>query len=50
MAHNPMPLVVPCHRVVGSDRKLHGFGAGGVAVKAYLLEMEGVRLVHQRVA
>jgi methylated-DNA-[protein]-cysteine S-methyltransferase len=51
MAHNPMPLIVPCHRVVGSDRKLHGFGApGGVAVKAYLLEMEGVRLVHQRVA
>ena len=42
MARNPLPLVIPCHRVVGSDRRLHGFGApGGLATKAWLLAMEG---------
>ncbi len=41
MARNPFPLVVPCHRVVGSDRGLRGFG-GGLAMKRALLEMEGV--------
>ena len=40
MARNPFPLVIPCHRVVGSDGGLHGYGAGGVGVKARLLEME----------
>jgi methylated-DNA-[protein]-cysteine S-methyltransferase len=41
MARNPFPLMVPCHRVVGSDRGLRGFG-GGLAMKRILLEMEGV--------
>jgi methylated-DNA-[protein]-cysteine S-methyltransferase len=42
MARNPLPLVIPCHRVVGSDRRLHGFGApGGLATKAWLLTLEG---------
>ena len=40
MARNPWPLVVPCHRVIGSAGKLHGYGAGGLTVKASLLEME----------
>jgi methylated-DNA-[protein]-cysteine S-methyltransferase len=40
-ATNPMPLVIPCHRVIGSDGKLHGYGGrGGLATKAWLLEME----------
>ncbi len=40
-ATNPMPLVIPCHRVVGSDGKLHGYGGtGGIPTKAWLLEME----------
>jgi methylated-DNA-[protein]-cysteine S-methyltransferase len=40
-ATNPMPLVIPCHRVLGSDGKLHGYGAaGGLATKAWLLRME----------
>ncbi|MCI0520446.1 MAG: methylated-DNA--[protein]-cysteine S-methyltransferase [Chloroflexi bacterium] len=40
-ATNPMPLVIPCHRVVGADGKLHGYGApGGIKTKAWLLEME----------
>jgi methylated-DNA-[protein]-cysteine S-methyltransferase len=41
-AANPIPLVLPCHRLVGSDRRLHGYGGpGGLATKAWLLRMEG---------
>ncbi len=41
-ATNPMPVVIPCHRVIGSDGKLHGYGAGeGLPTKAWLLELEG---------
>ena len=36
---NPMPIVVPCHRVVGAQGDLGGFG-GGLAVKRWLLELE----------
>ena len=40
-ATNPMPLVIPCHRVLGSDGKLHGYGAGeGLATKEWLLRLE----------
>jgi methylated-DNA-[protein]-cysteine S-methyltransferase len=45
-ATNPMPLVIPCHRVLGSDGKLHGFGApGGLETKAWLLGLEGSWLI-----
>jgi methylated-DNA-[protein]-cysteine S-methyltransferase len=37
---NPIPIVVPCHRVIGSDGSLTGF-AGGIAIKRALLELEG---------
>lgn len=37
---NPIPLWLPCHRVVASDGSLHGFG-GGLAMKQQLLELEG---------
>lgn len=37
---NPLPIVIPCHRVIGSDGSLTGFG-GGVETKRYLLELEG---------
>jgi methylated-DNA-[protein]-cysteine S-methyltransferase len=40
MARNPWPVVVPCHRVVGSDGSLTGFG-GGLAMKERMLLMEG---------
>jgi O-6-methylguanine DNA methyltransferase len=41
-ATNPMPLVLPCHRVIGVDGKLHGYGLGdGVKTKEWLLKMEG---------
>ena len=40
-ATNPMPLVLPCHRVLGSDGKLHGYGGpGGIELKAWLLKLE----------
>ncbi len=45
-ATNPMPLVIPCHRVLGSDGRLHGYGGpGGVVTKAWLLQLEGSRLL-----
>ena len=41
-ATNPMPLVIPCHRVIGADGKLHGYGGGdGLPTKEWLLKMEG---------
>jgi methylated-DNA-[protein]-cysteine S-methyltransferase len=36
---NPLPIVVPCHRVIGADGSLVGFG-GGLDVKARLLDHE----------
>jgi methylated-DNA-[protein]-cysteine S-methyltransferase len=38
---NPIAIIMPCHRVVGSDGRLTGFG-GGIGVKAMLLALEGV--------
>ena len=44
-ATNPMPLVIPCHRVIGRDGKLHGYGlAEGLKTKAWLLKLEGVMI------
>jgi methylated-DNA-[protein]-cysteine S-methyltransferase len=37
---NPLPIIIPCHRVIGSDGKMVGYG-GGVDVKEKLLELEG---------
>jgi methylated-DNA-[protein]-cysteine S-methyltransferase len=39
---NPISIVAPCHRVIGSDGKLTGF-AGGLDAKAFLLRLEGAR-------
>jgi methylated-DNA-[protein]-cysteine S-methyltransferase len=39
---NPLPIVVPCHRVIGSNGTLTGFG-GGVEVKRRLLALEGAK-------
>lgn len=38
--HNPLPILVPCHRVIGRDGSLVGF-AGGLSTKARLLRLEG---------
>jgi methylated-DNA-[protein]-cysteine S-methyltransferase len=43
MGRNPWPIVVPCHRVVGHDGRLTGFG-GGLQMKQRMLELEGARL------
>lgn len=40
MARNPWPIIVPCHRVLGSDGSLTGFG-GGVDMKRRMLQLEG---------
>ena len=37
---NPIPIVIPCHRVIGADRRLTGYG-GGLPLKRALLELEG---------
>ena len=42
---NPLPIIVPCHRVIGSDQTLTGF-TGGLNIKVSLLELEG-RLIEQ---
>ena len=43
VGHNPISIIVPCHRVVGANGSLTGY-AGGVAVKRQLLEHEGADL------
>lgn len=43
MASNPVPIIIPCHRIVGCNGRLTGFSApGGETVKMMLLRMEGV--------
>jgi methylated-DNA-[protein]-cysteine S-methyltransferase len=37
---NPIPVIIPCHRVIGSTGKLTGF-SGGMSMKVYLLKLEG---------
>ena len=39
MAHNPVPIIIPCHRVIGSDGSLRGYG-GGLEMKQRLLDLE----------
>ncbi len=41
-ARNPISIIVPCHRIVGSNGNLTGY-AGGISVKAKLLEIEGFK-------
>jgi methylated-DNA-[protein]-cysteine S-methyltransferase len=41
VGHNPISIIIPCHRVVGSNGSLTGFSAG-LRVKTLLLELEGV--------
>jgi methylated-DNA-[protein]-cysteine S-methyltransferase len=45
MAKNPVPLIIPCHRVLAAGGKIGGFSApGGSAAKMHMLELEGVHL------
>jgi len=45
---NPMPIVIPCHRVIGSDGRLVGY-EGGLDAKAFLLRLEGHNVASGRV-
>ncbi|MDD4289330.1 MAG: methylated-DNA--[protein]-cysteine S-methyltransferase [Atribacterota bacterium] len=50
MRINPLPLIIPCHRVIGSYGKLTGFSAtGGLELKRKMLESEGVFLKKSRI-
>lgn len=45
MAGNPIPLIVPCHRVTAADGSIGGFSApGGSATKRRMLELEGAAI------
>ena len=49
MARNRWPLIVPCHRVVGSTGKLTGYsGMGGTVTKQWLLDMEGASVTSRK--
>ena len=40
---NPVPIIVPCHRVLGSDHRVTGYSGGnGIPTKVWLLEHEGI--------
>ena len=45
---NPLPILIPCHRVVGADGSLTGY-AGGLELKEQLLELEGVAVERGRI-
>jgi len=42
VGHNPVSIIVPCHRVIGADGSLTGYG-GGLDLKRSLLRLEGIR-------
>lgn len=48
MATNPVPIIIPCHRLVGANGDLTGYGGlGGIETKAWLLEFEGHQAARQ---
>jgi len=50
LAHNPIGIIIPCHRVVAHDGRLHGFSSPhGISTKAALLEHEGLSIEGERV-
>ncbi len=46
VGHNPISLIIPCHRVVGTDGSLTGY-AGGIEKKLHLLTMENAEIVQR---
>jgi len=49
LAHNPLPIVIPCHRVVAANGALTGFSAAeGIRTKKWLLELEGHNVVGEK--
>lgn len=51
LGRNPLPILIPCHRVVAANGALTGYsGAEGIKTKAWLLNLEGHTLVGQKLA
>ena len=48
IGHNPIPIVIPCHRVVGTNKNLTGF-TGGIDVKIKLLKSEGLDITKYKI-
>lgn len=49
LGRNPMPIIIPCHRVVAANGNLTGFSAAeGILTKQWLLELEGHKIVAQK--
>ena len=40
--NNPIPIIIPCHRIIGNNGSLSGY-AGGISIKKYLLDLEKVK-------
>ena len=49
MAANPVPVIIPCHRVVRADGQLGDYGMGGPAMKERMLRAEGVVITNGRI-
>jgi methylated-DNA-[protein]-cysteine S-methyltransferase len=45
--NNPMPIIIPCHRVLGANGELRGY-AGGLEAKTFLLNLEGHKIIDGR--
>lgn len=51
LGRNPMPIIIPCHRVVAANGALTGYSAAdGIQTKAWLLTLEGRKIVGQKLA
>lgn len=49
LGRNPLPLLIPCHRVIAASGALTGYSAaGGIATKAWLLQLEGHQIVGKK--
>ena len=48
LRRNPVPILIPCHRVVGSDGDLVGYAGNRIGLKERLLGAEGIRISHRR--
>lgn len=44
LSANPVPIVIPCHRVIASDGSLGGY-SGGIKIKEFLLRLEGAKII-----
>ena len=48
LRHNPLPIVLPCHRIIGSGGALVGYSGHRIGLKQRLLDLEGIRTAHRR--